>query len=251
VPDDELRAYLLGRMPADEAARLEERLLEDDDLFGTARSVEDDLFDAHARGRLNPLEQQQFLARYGDQTARIAFARALAARTGASPVRLKADTTYAWMPLAAAAVLVLAVGGYLLVRQQTPRVATQTAAISTVARTPAVAVAMLTLGTSRAPGAPLAVTLPTDASALRLHIVINPADRFDRYALDLRSTADRIVWHGDDLHASSDASELSLIVDVPAGSLENGTYEVAVRGVNGGAPAEALGFVTVEVHRAP
>ena len=81
LTDGELRAYLLGQTPADEAAHLEERLLEDEEMFATLRAVEDDLLDAFARDRLPAAEREQFRERYGGQTERIAFARALAQRT--------------------------------------------------------------------------------------------------------------------------------------------------------------------------
>lgn len=81
LTDAALRAYLLGRATKADAARLEARLREDEQLLNTLRSLEDDLFDEYVRNTLSPDDARQFLERYGDQKDRLAFARALAART--------------------------------------------------------------------------------------------------------------------------------------------------------------------------
>src|SRR6476619_5483996 len=75
-----MRAYLLGQATEAEAARLEERLLEDDETFQTLCSVEDDLFDEYARGGLTAQERQRFADRYGSDRGRLLVARALARR---------------------------------------------------------------------------------------------------------------------------------------------------------------------------
>ena len=81
MTDIALRAYLLGRATDADAARLGERLLEDEQLLGTLQSLEDDLFDEYARNILSEDDARRFLERYGDQQDRLTFARALAART--------------------------------------------------------------------------------------------------------------------------------------------------------------------------
>ena len=271
MTEEELRAYFLGQLDGETAARLEERLLEDDDLFAEAREVEDDLFDAFARGRLAPAEHEQFVARYGGQGGRLAFAQALARRTGMDagravpgrndPIdfpRLRQNVAAAsrsapraWIPLAAAAVLLLTVGGLLVMRARGPRETPQPSQASAPRpASPVVAVALITLGTSRSAGEPLTVTLPAGASALRLRVRLDPADRFERYALVLRSAADQIVWHTENVHASSGNDGLALTADVPADALPNGPCELAVRGANAGAAPEALGFVTIDITHA-
>ena len=80
LTDVALRDYLLGRATAADAARLKERLLEDEQLSGALQSLEDDLFDEYARNTLSADDARRFLERYGDQKDRLTFARALAAR---------------------------------------------------------------------------------------------------------------------------------------------------------------------------
>src|SRR4029453_2659486 len=104
--DSALRAYLLGSASPEMAEQLEARVLEDHELFAALQSAEDDLFDACARGTLTAADRTRFLERYGRDTDRLRFAAALAQRpaapAGVSPARRP------WIPLAAAAALILA-----------------------------------------------------------------------------------------------------------------------------------------------
>lgn len=253
MTDAELRTYLLGQSSEADAARVEERLLEDESVFGALQSLEDDLFDDYARGRLNSADREQFLARYASQGARLTFARALAQRTasgGAFAGRRQGMFRRHWMPLAAAATVVIATGALLIPQNARQQQAAETAAtVSAPAATPVTATVRLTLGSSRAGGAEAAVPLPPDASALRLRVAINPADRFDSYAIELRSSADNIVWGATALRALVDGGETVVEGNAPAGAVADGRYEVGVYGVNANAPREPLGFVTMQVQR--
>jgi hypothetical protein len=252
VTDTECRAYLLGRMPEADAERLEARLLQDDDLFQAVREVEDDLFDAFARGRLTADERTQFVERFGGRTDRLAFSRALAQRvradrsSGGGP-----STRFTWFPLAAAATVVLVAGTAWILRPQPASsgvpAANPPAASAAVAPAgqPPIVVA-LSLATSRAAGDPATASLPAGMSALQLRVRLNPADKYDRYTMELRSQADRVVWRGDELRAAVESGDLIVTATVPASALEAGTYELAVRG-----GTADLGFVPVRIMRTP
>ena len=84
MSDREMRAYLLGQATDVEVERLENRLLEDDDVYATLRGIEDDLFDDYARGTLSGDERQQFIERYGAERGRLLVAHALLSRTQSS-----------------------------------------------------------------------------------------------------------------------------------------------------------------------
>lgn len=247
LSDSDLRAYLLGQASETDVERLEGRLLDDEETFEVCRGVEDDLFDDFVAGRLSPVERQQFLERYGDQTGRVAFARALARRTVGQPAG-GGVIQRRWMPLAAAATLIMAAAGWLLVRESPRTAAPQNTAQSSVPA-PIVATVILTLGTSRSASAPSAVTLPRDASAVELRVRLDPADRFDRYVMELRSSADRVAWHADDLRATPAGADLTLVGQAPASALPDGDYELAVRGARPDGSLDALGFVTLKVTR--
>jgi hypothetical protein len=94
-----------------------------------------------------------------------------------------------------------------------------------------------------------AVQVPRDATVLELHVRLDPADRFDRYAVDVRSSAGDSVWHDDQLHASTDNGEPVIVASVPAASVPDGAYEIGVRGVSASAPGETLGFTTMRFFR--
>jgi hypothetical protein len=240
VTDADCRAYLLGQMPAADAERLEVRVLADDDLFQAVQSAEDDLFDGFARGRLTPDERARFVERFGGETGRIGFARALAQRTGTKGL----TRPPIWVPLAAAAAVLLAVGaGFWLRSRPAPAPPAPVVAHVAMPGAPAV-VAMLTLGTSRAAGDRPVIELPAGTSTVELRVRLNPADRFDAYSMTLRSTKDTVAWQADNLHATVQAGDLVVAATAPVGNLADGVYELAVRG--GGAD---LGFLSVRIMR--
>jgi len=240
VEERQLRAYLLGQLPPGEAEQLEARLLEDQELFETLEGIEDDLFDEFARGRLAEGDRARFLERYSAQAERVRFAHALAKR--AVRANVVPFTRRQWLPLAAAAALAVAVGGILLRPERAPEPPRPSAAPPT----PSV---VLRLGTSRSAAGVSEIALAPDAPSLQLRVRLDPADRFDRYSMELRSSAGEIVWRVDDLRASQEAGELDLQGGVPGRALAAGTYELGVRGVNDGGTPEDLGFVTVRIAR--
>jgi len=242
--DIQLRDYLLGRLPETQAERLEEQLIDNEEVFLTLRTLEDDLFDEFARGEMDSTERYAFLQRYGGQNKRISFARALAQKRAdvvAFPPRPR------WIGLAAAAALLVAVGTVLLVEDRRPRLSSRTVAIPAgQAGAPVLhsVTVTLTLGTSRSAAGSQIVQIPAGASTLQLRVRLNPDDRFDRYRAGLVSSTGATVWLGDDLHATREGGELILPFTVPASSLGDGSYELAVRGGD-----EDLGFVELEVRR--
>jgi hypothetical protein len=80
-----LRDYLLGLLPDEEAQRLDELSIVDDECAGRIRAVEHDLVDAFARDELDGVQLQRFRSRYlasphGRESIR--FARALQSLKG-------------------------------------------------------------------------------------------------------------------------------------------------------------------------
>jgi len=242
VDDQRLRAYLLGQLSEAEAESLEARLLAEHEVFEALESVEDDLIDDFARGRLDAAESARVRERYENQPDRVRFARALAPRSARAHV--VSFPRRQWLPLAAAAALAVAVGGILLRPERAPELPLPSAA-------PPPPSAVLSLGTSRSGGTPSEIALTPDAPALQLRVRLDPADRYDRYSMELRSAAGEVAWHVDDLRASADAGELDLLASVPSRALPGGGYELGVRGVNEGGSPEDLGFVTVRITRRP
>ena len=265
LTDLAMRAYLLGQATEAEAARLEERLLEDEETFQTLCSVEDDLFDEYARGGLTAQERQRFADRSGSDRGRLLVARALARRPASARLSLprrsgdlsevaqsaKVEAAKAgWVMLAAAAALVVAVGATMWMRDRPANVASSApAGPQKTAVVPAVL--LISLGTSRSAADATAVALPHEAPALDLRVRMDPADRFDRYIMELTSESGAVVWHVDDARLTTVGGEPIVAATVPGAALQSGAFELAVRGANGNAASEALGFATVRINRNP
>jgi hypothetical protein len=256
VNEREMRGYLLGQASEQESARLEERLLDDDELYQVLESIEDDLFDEHARGRLEPADRARFEARYGADGERQRFARALSKRaTGASIVEFRPKPAWRrWTPLATAAAVVIGIGSVLMQRQIAPA---PPAEVSSPAPAPApreVAFAVA-LGSSRASAEQTVLSLARDVATIQLRVRLNAADRFDTYEATLRSAkADALAWSAEGLKATIDNGDLVVAAHVPSASVPDGAYELGLRGVRAGATAGAgddLGFVSLKVVRVP
>jgi hypothetical protein len=257
VNERELRAYLLGQASEASAARLEDRLLEDDELFQVLECIEDDLFDDYARGRLDVKERARFEARYGTDGDRQRFARALSRRVDSGPRVMPVRTAPAWRrwaPLAAAAAVVVVMGGVVLRLVEDRLIAPRPPVPVSLPAPPSEPRELaygLVLGASRAAAEPTLLTIPRNVAMIQLRVRLNPADRFDSYVVDLRSeTTDTQVWQGEGLHATIDNGDLVVAAHLPAFAVPDGMYEVAVRGVRRSGPASDkadLGFVTVKV----
>jgi hypothetical protein len=257
LDDKRLRAYLLGQLPEIEAEQLETRALDEEDFYLVLKSVEDDLFDDFARNSLDGRDREAFLAKYGANHEKLVFARALASQNS----KLEGKSNVIRFPerrltyqLAAAAVLVLAVGTFVVQQRSelnpasTPSPSPEPQSVNPPEVT---ATANLVLGSSRAAGAATVISVPADATRVQLRVKLNAADRFDQYALEARSTANNIVWGDATAKGVVDNGDLIVTALVPAKTLAPGTYELAVRGIHSNAKPEELGFVTFEIRLAP
>jgi hypothetical protein len=250
LTDADLRAYLLGQTTEASIERVEIRLLEDDDFSATVGSVEDDLFDDYTRGALSEGDLQRFLTRYGREHGRLLVARALSAKT-ARPGGVFSPAAPKYWTLVAAAAIMAAVGvTFGLKSRPAPHHPPVAAVVSPPAPATSATVALLlTLGTSRSAAPAPEAMLPASAATLQLRVRIDPADTFDRYAMALRSGDGTVIWHADALEASLEGGDRILIGNVPAASLTDASYELAVRGSAAGSRPEVLGFAAVTVRR--
>jgi hypothetical protein len=129
---ERLVRYLLGFLPEDEAERLDEQSVVNDDVACRLLSAENDLVDAYVRGTLDPGLRRRFESFYlasPRRRQRVRFARRFLAVVDRMPARastatatfatrLRAGATswmfrqrkFTWRPMAAAAVLMLALG---------------------------------------------------------------------------------------------------------------------------------------------
>jgi hypothetical protein len=231
-----LREYLLGRLSDAEAQEIEEKLLGDEELFMTLRSIEDDLIDDSVMlSRANGEESTAILRRIPQ--SRVRFARALARRT--SNVVPFARRRWIVVALTAAATVAIIAGALLMRREQH----VSQPIIAHAVRSAVPYTVAISLATSRSASTTQTITIPPNATTLRLRVQLDPADRFARYRAELQSNRG-VVWHAENLEPAAEKNALIVSADVPASVVANGSYELAVRGDN-----EDLGVVTLEVHR--
>src|SRR5689334_15645816 len=75
-----LTRYLLGELPAEQAEKLDELIIVDEEFAWRLRAAEDDLMDAYVRGTLADEELKKFLASYlssPERRHKVEFAAAL------------------------------------------------------------------------------------------------------------------------------------------------------------------------------
>jgi hypothetical protein len=125
VHDQQLVRYLLGLLSEDEADRIDELSVVDDDLAGRLRVVEDDLVDAYVRGALSGDPLKRFESHYLAsplRRERVAFARNFVSAVDRAqpPAAAQPQTRWArarWVPALAAAAAVLLVTSAALLFQ--------------------------------------------------------------------------------------------------------------------------------------
>jgi hypothetical protein len=127
VPQD-LKPYLLGQARADEAERLDELSITDDEFAEVLEAAEMDLIDSYVNRELSTAEREKFEQIYilsVDRSDRVAFANALqeyaSSRISARPVTGTRGGLLGWtgqyfqFGLAAAVLLLAIVGGWFLI----------------------------------------------------------------------------------------------------------------------------------------
>lgn len=295
MSDDELiRRYLLGELPGGEREELEKRLLSEDDLFELAEAVEADVLEDYGRGELSAGQREQvarYLAASPEGRLRLAVLRGLSATAaGKAPAgRLLAFPTIApelerpqVRAAALAAMLVMAVGAFLLMRWQPKlpigqaqnRFPTETAAplLTPPAPTPPDRVAAVPTPTPSIPPTPTpapspsrtfiatlalmslrgaeeiqSFDIPALADVFELRLTLPEGDRgYPSYQVAVRQDATgEEVTGNEGLRVKQSAGQLVLRVD--ASRFEHGRYSLTVQGVTPAGDIEDLAFPEFEV----
>lgn len=226
-----IRAYLLGRLTGPERETIATRILEDEEVFASARELEDDLIDALARGELDEPEAgevRQFLVE-SSQADRLRFAAALA-RAGRPTIR---GPVFVRSFLAIAAVFILAmVGAFYYFKGDR---AAMKAKLEAAEKAPVVFAFSVPPGTVRGGGGVTRVRIPSGTNLVRVKIDLEKG--YQSYSAVLRAPGGREV-------VRSTTGELVM----PAPLLPHGRYEIEVTGSKGGgAPPETLNFYYFEI----
>jgi hypothetical protein len=281
--DDELlRSYLLGGLPEGEADRLEQRLLAEDELFELSEAVEADLLAACDRGELAPAERervQQRLASSPRGRERLALARALNTLAGSSeraaapvvafprrtatPVR----PAFRWAALAAALLAAAGLSWFALERPHggeappwvaqerpapaSPRVseAPRGAPAAAAKPEPVKAVFQLALVSLRGAETAQKLRVRTGTDVVELQIGVEGMEDLKSFHLTLRNRQAETIWEKSGLEPVKLDGVRALVVDLPAGRLPAGTYEIQARGLDQSGEPEELSPLDIEVVR--
>jgi len=140
-----MRRYLLGDLPQEERARLENRYLADAEVFEEFLAIENDLIDSYVKGQLTEDDRQKLETAYlnsPQRRERVEFARALSEVSASANQAVVAQNVPPWkkvwaafsvrprMPqwlFAAAALGIVMSGSWLMVQNQRLRVDLQQA----------------------------------------------------------------------------------------------------------------------------
>jgi hypothetical protein len=255
APETERRIvrYVLGQLSSPELEELEDRLIADEAIFEQVDAVEADVCDDYVAGRLSAADRLAFEARLAGNARlqrRVAFARAFVA--SASP-RARAAT---WWWAAAAALILATASALWFTRDRTaptptlasgatpggatpPAVAsnpTPTASQPRVTPAPPAILATITLfgPVVRDAAQTPVLSIPARPGSVRLEVALQDGDVFPTYRADVMSQSGASIFVADQLLASASASGRTVVTDVPADRLPNGTYQISVFGVRAG-----------------
>ena len=282
--EGQLVRYLLGLLPEEEADRLDEASIADDEVVARLRSVENDLVDAYVRGLLDPETRARFESFYLKSPRRrekVKFAeRFLGAvdrlpAPGAAPAG-RAHSKFAWL-VAIAALLFLACGLLLLQDLRLGRVLDQAqrdgAAIGgraqglarqlADARTanddiakelarvrsarPTAMTALVLLPQTRAIGPVSTIAVPSGADLVAFDLRLEAND-FARYQAALRDPAtNQIVWRSGVLTPGASPGPPTISVSVPARVLKPRHYSFELSGRPAAGAAEIIGSYAFQI----
>ncbi|MFY9823108.1 MAG: hypothetical protein WAM82_17125 [Thermoanaerobaculia bacterium] len=272
--DDELlRSYLLGKLPEDDADKLERRLLADDDLFDLAEAVELDLLAAVDQGALPTADRELILSQLAASPRgreRLALARSLndlavEEARGSNVlaffrrVAVSRQPAIRWMALAASLVLVAglswlaAMQGHLAPKEksrivQSPTPATQfhapapaPAAAPLPAKTPSASPvrtsavsAVLAFSFSASRGAEARQTFKLAPGTHKVEIQIDADGLVPARSFDVVISRERdTILEKKGLAIGTLPWGRGLALDLPAELLPAGQYEIAVTPLGG------------------
>jgi hypothetical protein len=258
-------AYLLGRLPAEEREKLEERIFRDDSFFEEIHAAEDDLILRYWKGDLGKPDRRSFEREYLKDAAnreRAEFLRDLAALHGEACDRSKRSAArwrmalpisrWGWAALATAALSLICWFAQDSIRQRllhnragqsatstnpTPLPPSpphgaigpqQNSPIQQVA--PALSFILSPVATRGDRGTVLEV--PPGAPSIHLHLPTSAKISYSAYRIALRTADGALVWNGSSQSLDS--------IDLPAARLANGDYLLSVEGKNARGAYEAI-----------
>jgi hypothetical protein len=271
VSDDLMIRYLLRAVPPDEAERLDELSIADDEFASRLSAVEKDLVDGYVRGELSSENLERFKTVYLSSPVlrrKVEFAESFLPLAdfgqAAAQARPPARGFPSWA-MVAAACLVFAAGSLLFYRSPRPapkptsQPAGEAKALPPVQPqpgpppaatqpTPPVPAIML-LPQLRGAGPIPVLKLPSGADQALFHLQLE-SDDLTGYRAALRNPAtNQVVWRSGLLHSAGHAEKRVVSVQVTATLFESQNYILELTGVAAGGAAEFAGSYLFRVAR--
>ncbi len=232
-----LTRYLLGELSAEECSKVERDCLDDDSIFEQLEAIEAELADDYVRGVLDGRRRKEFEKRVLSTPGGLALLESSKMMIG-SDARRRPPLSYwkAWMAVAAALTLFVALGWFTLERRsaQPPRkqVATSfgpkaapVSAPPAAVKTPLIATFVLISGGVRGEGETNEITIPSNAKIVRFRIDLL-ANEYSSYDASLnRVEGERLFVQN---HLKPRRS--TLFVELPAAILPLGTSILTLTG---------------------
>lgn len=287
--DDQLVVqYLLGSVSGEDAARLDELSIANDEFAEHLRAVEDDLVDAFVRGELSGNSLDRFQSHYlasPHRREKVRFAESLLALCDRAPAasRQTQPSARSWpffpaWTFAAAACVMLIAGGYLLyensrLRDQVTRAQLDREALQQghrdlqrqiqeqrmpaaeapekqpPAQNPLSAMALVLLPQTRGSVPLAAIALPPAADQARFQLELESGD-FDSYQAVLKDPANgQSLWRSGKLKAASRGDSKLVAVGLPASLLKTQNYSLDLFGIPQTGAGELLSSYAFRVVR--
>ena len=241
-----VRKYLLGMLPPDRLAQLEERLLSENELYEELLIAEDELIDQYLLNQLSNSERATFETRFllmPERQRKIRFARTLeryvsaaepkeiaAAASSESPRRTFArlfsflKSPIAAPSLVAAALLLVFGSSFFFLSLRAP----------TQPHTESGNVLRVVLTTDLTPfvresGEMKKISIPRGTETVELRLQL-PALNYPAYRAVLLGTESPDGWTRENLKAETLGGEKFLSMDLPAETLKRDDYQIKVSG---------------------
>lgn len=129
----------------------------------------------------------------------------------------------------------------------TPEISPQTPSQTPKPASPIIATLTLLPGMSRSSALVPRVSIAKDASLLRLQVGVDPQESYQRYRVELRNEKGQQVLAQGNLAARVQHNGRSITLNVRAKLINDGRYEVALKGISGNGGTEAVGFYYFDV----
>jgi len=264
--DQDITRYLLGRLPAKERTRMEERLFTDDRLHEQCEAAADDLIHSYLSDDLPAQERAQFETHFlasPRRRERLAFVKDLVTAVGRTPIHERAPSPWrAWAPAASLLASAAVIAALLLApprRPSEPSLAPPQPPLAPSpslppGKTPVAAVQPApsegSVRTVRLPHVPAArpteVRLSAGARMVRLEVTVEDGGP-PSYDAIVRKADGREAWRAEGLAPSRPGQPL--VVPIPAETFSAADYVLTVEGeaLRNGAP-EAGRLIEYRLH---